>query len=43
MLAKIDAKLTDRWIDCEGKKSQKIRNEDSYVLEPKLLMGNPLG
>ena len=28
MLAKIDAKLTDRWIDCEGKKSHKIFVDD---------------
>ena len=28
MLAKIDAKLTDRWIDCEDKKSQKIFVDD---------------
>ena len=28
MLAKIDAKLTDRWIDCEDKKSHKIVVDD---------------
>ena len=28
MLAKIDAKLTDRWIDCEDKKSHKIFVDD---------------
>ena len=27
-LAKIDAKLTDRWIDCEDKKSHKIFVDD---------------